>query len=236
MLKSKKVKIAMAVIFIKIIIAIILFFVYRNSIYSLEKVKEILTSANTLKNVHIKEEIFMGDYSDSIEFSNYYIKDNMMYINQENDSLENTVETIYNFENSKEISINHSNKTINVLEVTEKPSITLPENDNFFTLANLNKQYEHRGTYKYIGKESIDGQRCIKVSLTDNYEDKVSVHYYYINLENNCIIRYELYEGNDESELKKNYEAVYTYTFNTVTDNDILNFDKNNYPDYTYYE
>lgn len=73
----------------------------------------------------------------------------------------------------------------------------------------------------------MDGKECIKFSLMDEN----NITYYYIDIQKNCIYRKE--EGtcyNNVFEVL--FSTVYTYSESTVTDDDILKFDINNYPDY----
>ena len=60
------------------------------------------------------------------------------------------------------------------------------------------------------------------------------MRYLFIDLENSYIIKYEYYEGSNDKELNKIQTETYSYEFNSVTDDNILKFDINNYPDYQY--
>ena len=87
-------------------------------------------------------------------------------------------------------------------------------------------------TYKYMGKEKVEGKQCIKIAFINSLETV----YEYINLEDNRIVREEIYSMNTSNELEKNIDMTYTYSYDTVTDGDIKVFDKNNYSDYQFNE
>lgn len=84
---------------------------------------------------------------------------------------------------------------------------------------------------KYIGKEEIDGKKYIIYSL--EYERGMYKDIYYIDAENSVISKIEKYE-NSNSELKLTSLTNYTYSYNTVTDDDINKFNVNNYAGYQY--
>ena len=87
------------------------------------------------------------------------------------------------------------------------------------------------------GKVKVDGKECIKVSLLNkNATDRIEKDYYYINLEDNNVLKDETYIGTDKDNLEKEYESNYTYSFDTVTDEDMLHFDKADFPDYQIFE
>ena len=74
-------------------------------------------------------------------------------------------------------------------------------------------------------KENVNGKKCIKVSFTDD----VSKYYFYIDLETNFIVKHEAYHGDSKENLEMTVAGIYEYYPNTVTDEQILKFDKNNY-------
>lgn len=215
----KKIFIFLLVIFI--IIAVI--YTYQQKSYSLEEVIDLVNSNNVLpENIHIEKITYANE--EEIANFNVYVKDNWIYSVQ-NDSNDNCAESLTNILTHEEILIIHSDKKIfshknDTVKTSLIPSI------------NSNKN----AIYKFYGKEAIDGKKCIKFSLTSEYADKIEMDYYYIELENNHIIKHEFYDGSKIDELENKYTETYTYNFNTVTDDDILEFNKDNYPDYQYSE
>ncbi len=66
--------------------------------------------------------------------------------------------------------------------------------------------------------------------------DNIQLAYYYIDLENKHIIKEEIFTGSSINNATLKNSVTYKYICNSVEDNDILTFDKNNYQDYTYTE
>lgn len=84
-------------------------------------------------------------------------------------------------------------------------------------------QSRKKDKYKFIGKETIEGKKYIKFSL----EDSTNKQIYYVDVENKVVSKIEYY---GEAELyQTNY---YTYSYNTVKDEDIAKFDIKNYEEY----
>lgn len=217
MLKSKKI----IIVFILIIsIIIVSFIIYSKNIYNLEKVSTMISSSRLSSNVHIINKVFSGNSNEFLEYSNFYIKDTMIYISQ-NDSSSKQYETLVDLETLKEINIIHSEQQI-ICSPSE--NIDVPLKDTFLIFSNKKNL-----KYKYCGKKNIEGRQCIKVSFID----KNSRENFYIDLKTNYIIKYEHYEKNNES---KSYTELYNYDLNSVTNDDILKFDINNYPNYQYSE
>lgn len=231
MLKKKKKLILIIIIALLIIIALA-FYIYKNSIYSLEKVESLLNAEKEATNLHIKSEyLYEEGEEERIAYVDEYIKDNIIYAVTKNYLSQVLAETLANMENSELITILHSEKVItsNIISENENAS-ELHGNETFFILVGKNAKY------KCHGKEDINEKKCLKVSLTMEYSDKIEKNYFYINLEDNYIVKHEIYEESNENELEKIYDVMYSYSYNTVTDNDILNFDISNYPDYEYFE
>lgn len=235
----KKIKIFL-ILFVLINIVLILgFIILPKCIYTLDKVSSMLNSATIPENVYIHLYSYTTDYT---SYSDIYVKDNIEYYYYKSESNNSNIDD-YNtdgigiYDRTKTINISNIDKTILVFNNTYNVSVleTLSKN-SFFTAVEQHGLYEHRGIYKYCRKETINGKKCIKVSMTDNYDNKVSVDYYYIDLETNLILKQEAYSGNNINELKLGRIDTYEYYFNSVTDNDIPKFDINDYPDYKYTE
>lgn len=233
MSKVKKYVIIIGLIIILIILGGMYY--YKNYMYSLEKVSSMLNSAEipNKNNIHIQTKNYSATSDEVVSYSDYYEKDNTFYRRQEDNI--NKYETFYDSNNSKEIVISHNEKKIFSF-TTENNNIGLAFKESFFILVEQHGLYEHRGNYKFHGIETINGNKCIKVSLTDNYENEIDVNYFYIDLETNFIVKKESYSGKNKKELKRYYAETVEYNFNTVTDDQVLKFDINNYPDYEYIE
>ena len=143
-------------------------------------------------------------------------------------------ETLQNLESSEQIIILHTDKTITKSSIMT--NVKEPLKETFSILSEKAKQNKENVDYKYYGKENVEGRECIKVSFEESLTDKVVERYFYIDVENNYIIKCEYYEGTNDQELNKIQTEPYSYEFNSVTDDDILKFDINNYPDYQYTE
>ena len=216
---------------IDVIAAIIIFSIlilFIKNTYNLENVSSMISSSTLPTNVHIKSEIVSDE---STQYVDYYIKDNNIYVSQKDNS-STIVETLKNLENSEQIIIMHTDKII--IKSSVVSNMEVPLKDTFSILAEKAKKSEELVKYKYCGKEIIGEKECIKVSIEENSTDKVEVMYFYVDLENSYIIKYEYYEGINDKELNKIQTITYSYQFNSVTDDNIPKFDINNYPDYQY--
>lgn len=234
----KKIKIFL-ILFVLIIILILYFIVLPKCIYTLDKVSSMLNSATIPENVYIHSYSYTSDYT---SYRDIYVKDNIEYhydkaISNNSNIDDYNIDTISIYDGTKTISISNIDKTIFVFNNTYNVSVleTLSKN-SFFTAIEQHGLYEHCGIYKYCRKETVNGKKCIKVSMTDNYDNKINVDYYYIDLETNLILKQEAYSGNNIDELELGRIDTYEYYFNSVTDDDILEFDINDYSDYKYTE
>ena len=234
---GKKKSIIILIFVIIIIVAIIAgVIIYKNSTYSLEKVKSLLNSGKETENMKITEEVSSENGNYENQTYEQYIKDNYIYSITKNSDSEVIGKVLYNKENSELITILDNQKQITVnnnnLDENDKNTKVLKD-ESFMTLINSNAGAD----YEYCGKEEINGKECIKVSLLNkNVVEKVEKEYYYIDLEDNYIVKNEIYEGTDENNLKKTDEITYTYSYDTVKDEDILKFDRADYPDYEYFD
>lgn len=238
MSKLKK-YIILSLILLSIIIALGTKYYYKNYMYSLEKVSKMLNSVEFPSNVCIEHKIYLTDANELITKINRYIKDNKEYIVQEDASLKENrigkIEQIYDYDNKENIVIYHDEKRISSYEYEEMIPRIMPLKNNFFLYVQQHGVYEHCGKYEFHGKENVNGKQCIKVSFTDEYDYEVNVNFFYIDLETYFIIKYEVYHGASKADLGKTWTETYEYYPNTVTDEQILKFDKNNYPNYEFW-
>ena len=102
----------------------------------------------------------------------------------------------------------------------------LTANEDFINSKNDASEYE------FLGREDINGKKCLKIRFLIN-DEETREDYYYIDLEDNNIIKQEIYtQGYSSNELEKTTELTYTYSYDTLTDNDVKKFDIDDYPDY----
>lgn len=219
---SKKIIITTIIMLLLIGFLILFIFLYNKSKYSLENVINMLTAPKEALNIHVTT-----NYNNAEEhtITDTFFKNNIYYsVTKTTSSTEPIQEFFYNSEDSNLISVNSKDKTITT--ISNISSNNLP----FFTTSKFFLESSKNSKFKYLGKEKIDNQKCIKVCLNYN---SVSKTYYYINLKNNCIIKEESFNLNDSEEWEKISDVTYTYSYNSVTDNDIIRFDSTNYPNYT---
>lgn len=241
---SKKKFILIVVIDI-ILVAVIVIFgfrFYETQKYSIENLDEMMSTANIASNnIYLKTDFFYEDEDDiSVENENFtrymevYKKDGKNYTVYTNSKNEKTMEIFYNSETQKDIIVNHIDKTVTgiTLESEESGNQFNYYEDTFKFAMELNELYEHRGQYKYHGKEIIDGKKYLKISITDYYKEQVDRMYYYIDLETNFVIKRESWAGETEKDLAKISSMHHTYKYNEVKDEDILEFNIENYLDY----
>lgn len=208
---SKKILLILTIIILLICISLYIFF---NNTYSLKRTQNLIEKNNNINNYCITENFYKN--GNQIGYTKFYRKDGNIYVDQ-NDDIQGKAETFYDIDTNKKIIILHNNKSItNVKDNNnnlENPIIT-----EF-------KESADNGIYKYYGKEKLDFSKCIKVGFSiDN-----QIKYYYIDLKTNNIVKTEIYENSDEKLV-----TIYNYEYNSVENNEILKFNIDNYPDYTY--
>ncbi len=172
-------------------------------------------------NVYVKEE--MLNNANTTFITNTYKKDNFIYQHIENDDSTSNQDIVWDFENNKEILIDNFSKTINIFEITEDSSSPLKSIFPSF--------YKDINKFKYDGKEIINEKNCIKFYSTIDSNKT----YFYIGVEDGLLYKKEegqYYKGSFTPYFKYNY----TYSFNVVTDDDIMKFDISNYTDYQFIE
>ncbi len=224
-MKRKK-SIFVFIILVLIIILVLCIYLYQTTNYSLEAIKKRLYSNETkLNNVHIS---YKNSEDEIVTNEEIFIKDNNYYVVSKDKSDIILSEYFYSFEESKLTLVNHQNKTI--LEFSNKTPNVL----NGVLLQQEFLWNSNTLEYNYIGKEIINDEQCVKVNFTENNYDKIQEYIYYVNLTNNEIIKLEIFEGTNINDLKKQKEIMCTYSYNTVTPDDIKKFDINNYSGYSF--
>lgn len=87
--------------------------------------------------------------------------------------------------------------------------------------------------YSYLGKEKIEEKEYIKFSTEDN--NGISKEIYYVDIINKTVSKIEKYVYT-WSGLELASITNYSYSYNTVTDEDVAKFDVSNYQEYEYKE
>lgn len=180
---------------------------------------------------------------DKLEYNNLYLKIERNYVEGNNtatmeiykkDNLEHKIEKTstlnqeswFDFEKYISKDIDHTHKAFNVYysSTSEYMSSMQTQIDNIFGLVE-----DTTMKYKYYGKELLDEKEVIKFSLSNNSNQSEQI--YYLDVQTNTIIEIDYYDNN-ELVLKEKY----TYSYNTVTDEDVKEFNNADYPEYEYKE
>lgn len=209
---SKKILLILTIIILLICISLYIFF---NNTYSLKRTQNLIEKNNNINNYCITENFYKN--GSQIGYTKFCRKDGNIYVDQ-NDDIQGKAETFYDIDANKKIIILHNNKSITNVNDNNNNNLENPIITEF-------KESADNGIYKYYGKEELDFSKCIKVGFSMDKQIK----YYYIDLKTNNIIKTEIYENSDEKLV-----TIYNYEYNSVENNEILKFNIDNYPDYTY--
>lgn len=173
-------------------------------------------------NIYVKEE--MVNNANTTTITNTYRKDKFIYQHIENDDSTANQDILWDFEAKKEIIIDNLSKTIDVIKISD---------DELSPLEGVFVQFnENLNTYKYDGKEMINENNCIKFHSTKDSNNRT---YFYVDADTGLL--YQKEEGQYyNSTFTPYYKYNYTYSYDTVTDEDIFVFNIENYPDYIYTE
>lgn len=217
---------------IKLLIILILFLIlilgirtYLSSKYSLDEIADAINkSENIPNNIHITVKTnYINGKANNYEI---YVKDDIIYTYQEeieNEETFNKTEELWNFKDKNIITIEHSDKII----YNKKIDGNGKYNPLTEILIGISKDIKATPTrlYKYYGIKKKDSKEYIKFSLET--EENFYKMYYYIDSENWNVSEIECYK---DYELE--YKTIFTYAYDTVTEEDIPEFDINNYLDY----
>lgn len=186
----------------------------------------------TLINPKISDNMYVKvSYNSSESIEEYYEKDKVVYKKHMLNG-ELVQEFLFDTNSNKQTNILHYSKEIYFFENSKS---SLEKIMKEILKEELLETEEAQKTYEYLGKEIINGFECIKCSIIDedgfiDIPEKVKV-IFYISEENKRIEREEVYtikENNFELYSTSDYE----YSYDTIVDENILNFDLKNYPDY----
>lgn len=204
------------ILFIIIIAMIIIIKINIKPEYTLDEIRDIV-NVEIPNNMYFKEMTTISKNGSKETFIIEILKKDQ-YIYYHSDKYEE----LCNYENNSLIRINNKDKEIELYN--KEVHNPLDERLNMFESFINSNAYK----YKYLGKENINGQECIKILFKDMYSET----YIYIDVPNKVISKFESYN-------KKNNESTISdliYSNNIVKDEDILKFDIDNYPDYSYIE
>lgn len=221
---KQKLRTAIIIVICIMMLITIIYFIYEKLDYTLSEVEELLNYPQNVSNMHIT---ITGNIDNESTYTEIFMKDNFYYvIYKDTSSSKISHESFYNPETLEQIDVDLEQKGI-----LETPDTSL-EDLYFFTFNEDFVNSKINATeYKYLGKEDVNGKKCIKVRFTIE-NNGIMEDYYYIDLDNNNIIKHETYSQNYSGKFEKNTELIYTYTYDTLTDNDVKRFDIDDYPDY----
>ncbi len=227
MKKTKLLIVILAIIVVTISLAILVLRVLSKPEYTLEEMDAYINKSIP-NNVYYKRELFNSknnlDYITEI-----YVKDEKTYVHIKDFKRSTDEEFLCDYKNNTEIRVDHN----------EKIFVMYLANNNGYFLKNP-LYYEIRAykmffynKYKYLGVQALDGKEHMKILLYSRYNRL----YMYINQEDRRISKVEVYSRYDENDVKQhkyilNCTDIFSYSYDTVTDEDIPEFDINNYPNY----
>lgn len=220
-------KIKLLIILILFIIVILTIKFYTNSEYSLNEIASIIDKSEEIPdNINIKmETIYIEGKKNIYEI---YAKNDIIYTHQEdieNGEVINKEDELWNYTDKSIITIDYDKKVIYNKEIKGNGKIN-PLTELLLGISRSIKVTPSK-LYKYYGITKNEEKEFLKFSLET--EDNFCKMYYYISNEDWNVSKIESYKNN---ELEAN--CILTYNYGTVTDEDILKFDINDYADYQF--
>lgn len=223
---KKYLKVLIAVLIIILLIGIIN--ILKRDEITMDEVLEIINPSIT-SNMSLK---IISNGIDENHSEEYYINNKLAYENFYIDN-EKIQEFTFDFETKEQVNIFHYSKEIFLYEIENQDLNIISDRLNYFK-GLISSSLEN--SYKYCGKENINNNEVLKFSV--DFEENFFVNienptrlYFYINTENKSIEKVEHYNiVNNKEELVLTDNFIYSY--NTVTDENILKFDINDYSDY----
>lgn len=222
---KQKLKTSIIILVFIIILVALIYFIYEKLDYTLSEVEELLNSPKSTSNMHV---VIDGIENNESTYTEIFMKDNFYYvIYKTNKSANISQECYYNPETLELINVDQEQEGILETPSSSEENLSfLTANEDFINSKN------YASEYKFLGREDINGKKCLKIRFLIN-DEETREDYYYIDLEDNNIIKQEVYtQSYSSSELKKTTELTYTYSYDTLTDNDVKKFDIDDYPDY----
>lgn len=198
-----------------------------NQKYTLEEIDAFINK-RVPNNVYYKKEMFDSKNNLSLT-TEIYVKDEKTYVGIKDTEFATYEEYLCDYKNNTEIRVDHRNTMVELSFISNGYYI---RNPLFHELQSYGIFFYKK--YKYLGTEVLDGKEYIKILLYDRYDRM----YMYINSEDRRISKIEFYSRYDESG-KKHFKFIFggkvkfTYSYDTVTDEEIPDIEANDYPDYT---
>lgn len=217
---KKYVKILEVIIIIAAICVIILYLKNKPK-YTLEELASFIND-EIGNNMYLKVEVTLEDTGGK-EIEEYYMKDNSLYGHFYKDDIAQLEDVLYDYSNNQKIDIVYDSK---IISVAKEDSLVNPVKETIQSI--IDDIESSADKYEYLGTEEIDGKEHIVFSLEDKTE--FSKTYYYLDYQNGCVDKIEYYSTYNDK-LMFTYE--YTYSYDTVTDDDILTFDISDYDGFT---
>ncbi len=220
---KQKLKLSLIIVIIIIILIALIFFIYEKSNYTLAEIEEILNTPKSITNMHI---LIEGISNNELTYTEIFMKDNFYYVTYRNNNTSPIFqECYYNPEISELVNVDREQEGI---LYTPETSI---ENLPFLTTSeDFDNSKNNYTNFEYLGKETVNDKKCLKICFTQEDE---GIENYYIDPDNNIIVKHEVYSPNYSSgEIEKITDLTYTYSYNTLTDNDVKKFNVDDYPNY----
>lgn len=223
MKKSTKLILIILVIIILISLVFLIVKFLSKPEYTLKDITSLIKAPQFTDNMYVKIESISTNHPNNsnsgVILEEFYILGNKQYLTtKSNDNL--TQAELIDYDSKTEIQIDYTYKKINYFNVLKSDNPIMQNITSSITsyigILNTAKNY------KYLGKETLNNIEYIKFSINNELT-------YYINSQTNYIDKIEAYEGENLV-----WTLNYTYSYNTVTEDNILKFDINNYPDYEY--
>lgn len=219
MKKSTKLILIILVIIILISLVFLIIRFLSKPEYTLKDITSLIKTPQFTDNMYVKIESISTNHPNNsnsgVILEEFYILGNKQYLTtKSNDNL--TQAELIDYNSKTEIQIDYTYKKINYFNVLKSDNPIMPHITSYIGILNTAKNY------KYLGRETLNNIEYIKFSINNELT-------YYINSQTNYIDKIEAYEGENLV-----WTLNYTYSYNTVTEDNILKFDINNYPDYEY--
>lgn len=219
MKKSTKLILIILVIIILISLVFLIIKFLSKPEYTLKDITSLIKAPQFTDNMYVKIESIStnppNNSNSGVILEEFYILGNKQYLTtKSNDNL--TQAELIDYDSKTEIQIDYTYKKINYFNVLKSDNPIMPHITSYIGILNTAKNY------KYLGRETLNNIEYIKFSINNELT-------YYINSQTNYIDKIEAYEGENLV-----WTLNYTYSYNTVTEDNILKFDINNYPDYEY--
>lgn len=224
-MKKKKLLIIISVIIVVIISIIYLLTRTLNKLESSLEEIDAYINKSVPNNIYCKKESFDSN-NNLFYITEIYVKDEKTYVRRKD--LKNSIAEEFwcDYKNNIETGLNHSEDIIKIQFADTGSFLKNPLFDEILDYKGL-----FYNEFKYI--KVLNEKDYTKV-LFYYRNDKTCM---YINHKDRRIAKVKVYSKYDENDVKQhkytlNCTDIFSYSYNTVTDEDIPEFDINNYPNY----